>query len=196
VADSDRFCALASLRYDETDAPPRWQAAGDLLAAHPDVVREHVWAASTAADVNALAEHLRNPGLADARGGPFGWTPLMYLAYSRVSPSGKSADVLAAATTLLDAGADPNAGYLWHGMSPPFTVLTGVFGEGEQGPRRQPRHPRATDLATLLLRRGAHPGRPADALQPDVSRRRLTSRVAVRARIGSGRAEPLGIAPW
>jgi Ankyrin repeats (many copies) len=156
MADADRFCALASLRYDDTDAPPRWQAAGDLLAAHPDVVRHHVWAASTAADADALGEHLENGGVADAAGGPFGWTPLMYLAYSRVSPAG-SADVLAAATMLLDAGADPNAGYLWRGMVPPFTVLTGVFGEGEQGPRRQPRHSRATELATLLLRRGAHP---------------------------------------
>lgn len=157
MADADRFCALASLRYDDTDAPPRWQAAGDLLAEHPDVVRHHVWAAATAADMDAIGEHLENGGVADAAGGPFGWTPLMYLAYSRVSPSGKSADVLAAATMLLDAGADPNAGYLWRGMVPPFTVLTGVFGEGEQGPRRQPRHPRATELATLLLRRGAHP---------------------------------------
>jgi ankyrin repeat protein len=42
-------------------------------------------------------------------------------------------------------------------MSTPFTVLTGVFGEGEQGPRRQPRHPFAHALATLLLQRGAHP---------------------------------------
>jgi hypothetical protein len=71
---------------------------------------------------------------------------------------GRSAnDALAAATLLLDAGADPNGGYLWCGMSTPFTLLTGVFGEGEQGPRRQPRHPHAAELATLLLRRGAHP---------------------------------------
>jgi hypothetical protein len=154
---ADRFCALASLRYDDGDAPPRWQAAADLLAAHPDVVRHHVWAASTAADTVALKAHLEVAGVADAAGGPFGWTPLTYLAYSRVSPSGERTDVLAAATMLLDAGADPNAGYLWRGMSPPFTVLTGVFGEGEQGPRRQPRHPKDAELATLLLRRGAHP---------------------------------------
>ncbi|CAN5300161.1 hypothetical protein BH09ACT8_BH09ACT8_21740 [soil metagenome] len=65
--------------------------------------------------------------------------------------------MLAAATVLLDAGADPNTGYLWCGMLTPFTALTGVFGEGEQGPRRQPRHPFAPALATLLLDRGAHP---------------------------------------
>lgn len=36
-------------------------------------------------------------------------------------------------------------------------MLTGVFGEVEQGPRRQPRHPFTADLATLLLSSGAHP---------------------------------------
>ena len=42
---------------------------------------------------------------------------------------------------LLRSGADPDAGYLWLGLPTPFTVLTGCFGEGEQGPGRQPRHP-------------------------------------------------------
>jgi hypothetical protein len=42
-------------------------------------------------------------------------------------------------------------------VSKPFTALTGIFGEGELGPRRQPRHPFAPALATLLLRRGAQP---------------------------------------
>jgi ankyrin repeat protein len=64
-------------------------------------------------------------------------------------------DVLATAGALLDAGADPDAGYLWRGLSTPFTALTGAFGEGEQGPRRQPRHPYDIALATLLLDRGA-----------------------------------------
>jgi ankyrin repeat protein len=81
----------------------------------------------------------------------------MYLCYSRVELGRTRSQVISAATLLLQAGADPNAGYLWCGMATPFTVLTGVFGEGEQGPRRQPRHPFAAELATLLLEWGAHP---------------------------------------
>jgi hypothetical protein len=155
---ADRLCAWTSLRYNDTDAPPLRQAAAELLRADPELVDTHVWAAASAADPAALARHLtRRPGLATVGGGPFGWVPLMYLCYARAPLDRSHDDVLAAAELLLDAGADPNAGYLWCGMSTPFTVLTGVFGEGEQGPRRQPRHPFAPALATLLLTRGAHP---------------------------------------
>ncbi|CRZ17044.1 ankyrin repeat domain-containing protein [Mycolicibacterium neworleansense] len=155
---ADRFCSWASLRYNETDAPPRWEAAATLLATEPDLVDRHIWAAASASDPAALARHLTTrPASANSGGGPFGWVPLMYLAYSRVPLGHNGNDVLTAAALLLDAGADPNAGYLWCGLSTPFTVLTGVFGEGEQGPRRQPRHPIAAELASLLLTRGAHP---------------------------------------
>jgi hypothetical protein len=151
---ADRFCALAALRYDASDAPPRRQAATELLRADPGLTGHHIWAAAAAADPRALSALLHDePALASATGGPYGWVPLMYLAYSRVPQH----DSVRAARMLLDAGADPNAGYLWRGMSTPFTVLTGVFGEGEQGPRRQPRHPLAGELADLLLRHGAHP---------------------------------------
>ena len=155
---ADRFCALSALRYDDDDAPPRWQAAADLLAEDATLVDRHVWAAAAASDPVALRRHLAaDPTLARRAGGPFGWVPLMYLTYSR-APLGRSqGDVIAAGAALLDAGADPNAGYLWRGLSTPFTALTGVFGEGEQGPGRQPRHPYDQALATLLLDRGAHP---------------------------------------
>jgi Ankyrin repeat len=63
--------------------------------------------------------------------------------------------VLDTARILLRAGADPNAGYLWHGLPSPFTVLTGVLGEGEQGAHNQPRHPHWYALARLLLQEGA-----------------------------------------
>jgi hypothetical protein len=155
---ADRFCALSALRYDDEDAPPRWQAAADLLAEDPTLVDRHACAAAAASDPVALRRHLAaDPTLARRAGGPFGWVPLMYLAFSR-APLGRSqGEVLQAAAVLLDAGADPNAGYLWRGLSTPFTALTGVFGEGEQGPRRQPRHPYDQALAILLLERGAHP---------------------------------------
>lgn len=95
------------MRYDETDAPPRWQAAADLLATEPDLVGEHIWAAASAADPAALARHLTSrPKLANTGGGPFGWVPLMYLCYSRVPLRRKVNEVLTAATLLLDAGAD------------------------------------------------------------------------------------------
>ncbi|MBA0048297.1 ankyrin repeat domain-containing protein [Mycobacteroides sp. LB1] len=155
---ADRFCALTSLRYDENDAPPRWQAAADLLAADPALVNRHVWAAAAAADPAALTRHLAaRPTLATTSGGPYQWLPLMYLCYGRAPLRRTAQEVLSAARLLLDAGADPNSGYLWRGLSTPFTALTGVFGEGEQGPGRQPRHPFADQLATLLLERGAHP---------------------------------------
>lgn len=158
LSDADRFCALAVLRYTDTDAPPRRAVAAEMIAAEPGLADRHVWAAAAAADPGALSGHLTgNRGLSTTTGGPFGWVPLMYLCYSRVDLGRTRSQVISAATLLLQAGADPNAGYLWCGMSTPFTVLTGVFGEGEQGPRRQPRHPFATELATLLLEWGAHP---------------------------------------
>jgi hypothetical protein len=155
---ADRFCLLSSLSYNHTDAPPRREAAADLLNADPAMVGRSVWAAASAADPDALSRHLAGRrDLAMARGGPFGWEPLLYLCYSRVGLNRTESEVRSAATQLLDAGADPNSGYLWCGMSTPFTALTGVLGEGEQGPRRQPRHPFASALAELLLERGAHP---------------------------------------
>ncbi len=156
LGEADRFCALAVLQYTDADAPPRWADADEMLTRAPDLTDAHVWAAAAAADAGTLRRLLRvDPTRAVAAGGPFGWSPLMYLCYSRAATS--PAEILDAATLLLDAGADPNAGYLWRGMATPFTALTGVFGEGEQGPRRQPRHPFSTELATLLLDRGAHP---------------------------------------
>lgn len=149
---ADELCRLGCLVYSAEDGPDRWAAAGALLAAHPDLPARSVFAAAAAADPDALAGHLAaDPAAAGRAGGPHGWAPLLYLTYSRL-PGG---DPLRAARLLLDAGADPDAGYLWHGLVPPFTALTGVFGEGEQGPGRQPRHPRSLALARLLLDAGA-----------------------------------------
>jgi ankyrin repeat protein len=155
---TDRFLALACLRYETDDGPDRWAQARDLLDEHPDLTRANVHAAAAAADTGALAALLAaNPAAATELGGPFRWEPLLYLAYARDDAQIAEHTVLTATRLLLDAGADPNAGYLWHGLPSPFTVLTGAFGEGELGPVQQPRHPHSLALARVLLAAGADP---------------------------------------
>jgi hypothetical protein len=149
------LCRLACLTYTGDDGPHRWAGARRLLAEQPGLTRASIWAASAAArpdDVRRLLD--RDPGLARARGGPFGWGPLCYLAYSRLDRP--EPDVLDVARRLLAAGADPDDGFLWNGLYT-FTALTGVLGGGEQGPVRQPRHPHWRPLARLLLDAGADP---------------------------------------
>jgi ankyrin repeat protein len=146
--------ALACLRYDGADEPQRWARAGELLERHPDLPEHDVFVAATVGDPGILRRHLDDDPRAAARsGGPFDWPPILYLVYSRV-PQG---DAVGSARLLLEGGADPDSGYLWQGLPTPFTVLTGIFGEGESGPGRQPRHPAWRELALLLLERGADP---------------------------------------
>jgi ankyrin repeat protein len=114
--------------------------------------------AAARADGAALRRLLAaDPGLANAEGGPFGWPPLLYLAYARHDPDVSAEAVRDTVAALLEAGAEPDTGYLWHGNRPPFTALTGAFGEGEGGPGDQPRHPQWEALARALLEAGADP---------------------------------------
>ncbi|MEJ2852399.1 MULTISPECIES: ankyrin repeat domain-containing protein [unclassified Saccharothrix] len=155
---AEEFCRLACLTYTREDGPERWAAARRLLAEHPDLTSRDIWAAAAAArpeDVGRLLAE--QPGLAGRRGGPFGWRPLFYLVYSRFDLAVPADRVLAVARLLLDAGADPNDGYLFDGLPSPFTLLTGVFGHGELGRHRQPSHPHWSALGRLLLDAGADP---------------------------------------
>lgn len=149
---ADQFCSWACLRYDGDDAPERWSAASAVLDRHRCL--GGVAVAAAAADLPAMSGVLEaDPAAASRPTGPHRWAPLLYVTYSRVT----GGDPVAVATTLLDAGADPNAGFLWCGLATPFTALTGVFGEGEMGSARQPAHPEWEPLARLLLERGAEP---------------------------------------
>jgi len=150
---ADEVLRLACLTY-QADDPVRRQRAAALL--RPELVQSSVHLAAACADVAAVDRLLgERPASAGDEGGPFRWPPSMYLAYARHDPDVSQTDTLATARLLLRAGADPNAGYLWHGLPSAFTVLTGVLGEGELGPVTQPRHPHWQALARLLLEAGA-----------------------------------------
>lgn len=157
-ATADTFLRLACLTYGNDDQPAWREEAFRIIDVDPGLAEGNVHVAAATADAGELRRILgADPAAARREGGPFGWEPLLYLAYARHDPRVSSEATLDSARLLLAAGADPNAGYLWHGLPTPFTVLTGVFGEGELGPERQPRHPHSLALARLLLSAGADP---------------------------------------
>ena len=76
--------------------------------------------------------------------GSRGWTPILYLAYTRFSHPPVIEHALDIARLLLDRGADPNDFYMAGDAR--YSVLTGVAGEGEQDSPRQPYAPQLFDL--------------------------------------------------
>ncbi len=147
---ADEFLRLACLTYGD-DEPDRWAEAERILAAAPELATASLATMAAVGAVDAARELLlRNPGSVRVPSGPYGWQPLLYLTYSRV-PAPAAFET---AELLLDHGADPNAGYLWEGLCPPFTALTGAFGSGEG---TNPAHPDSPRIARLLLERGADP---------------------------------------
>lgn len=146
-----QFLTQACLTYG-ADGGRRLAEAGALLDAHPEVATASVSTMAAANEVEALRASLAaDPSAVHRPGAPHPWEPLLFAAYARVP--GRS--TLEAGRVLLEAGADPNAGYLWDGTYP-FTALTGVFGGGEDWPN-QPRHPDSIEFARLLLKAGANP---------------------------------------
>jgi ankyrin repeat protein len=140
---------LACLTYG-ADYPGRLQEADGLLAARPELATADVFTMAATGAADALVATLASDReAAERQGGPFRWEPLLYLTYARLR---RPAPYVDAARVLLDHGADPNAGFLWDGLTSPFTALTGAFGGGEGD---QPAHPHGLALARLLLERGA-----------------------------------------
>lgn len=137
----------------EPDRPIRGQLAARLLERHPEIARDSIHTAVAAGDVGTVRTLLaKDASLADQRGGPDGWTPLLRLAYTRLPIAAASDNAVEIAELLLDHGASPTIG--WSDSQNDFTILTGVIGGGEGG---QPPHPRAEELARLLLARGVDP---------------------------------------
>jgi len=152
---ADDLLRLGCLLYGGDDTLRHAQARA-LLQKHPELAGATIATAAAVGDSAAARRFLNeDPGCAGRTGGPFDWEPLLYLAYSRIDSDDPRHDPLAVARLLLEAGADPDAGYLWDGKYP-FTALTGAFGGGEDK-TNQPPHRHAVALARLLLEAGADP---------------------------------------
>jgi hypothetical protein len=144
----DAFLRSACLSYTDPYVADR---AVDLLAADPSLATSSAATMAACGESAALRALLdRDPAAALRPSGPHDWAPLLYLCYARLGLG----DPVATLRVLLDAGADPDAGFLWQRFPSPFTAGTGVLGAGE---RDEPPHPQAVTLATMLLEAGADP---------------------------------------
>ena len=146
----DEFLRLACLTYGGDD-PDRLRRAQALLEQYSWLERASIHTIAACGSGDPARELLGSePDQASLVGGPHRWEPLLYLTYSRV-PLGCGRSAVAVARLLLEHGADPNAGYLWEGLVPPFTALTGALGGGGT----MPLHSEQLALARLLLEAGA-----------------------------------------
>ncbi len=151
------FVSNACLDYSGSDLSPtdRIAEAQRMLDADPTLASGNVAAMAAAGDHRALAGHLdQHPAAVNEPTGPNRWPPLLYATYSRVHAADSERSAIATVQLLLSRGANPNSGFLWRGLVPPFTALTGAFGRGES---HQPPHPDRLELARLLLEAGADP---------------------------------------
>ena len=129
-------------------------AAERLVAHDPSIAGDGLLTAIVFGDLDAVKRRLsEDPAAATRKGGPLDWEPILYLAYGRLPVPAFAENSLAMANLLFDHGADPNA-FFDDGWGNPFKVLTGVIGLGE-GVR--PPHPRAIEMARLIIERGGDP---------------------------------------
>jgi ankyrin repeat protein len=168
----DLACLHYGVRHGEDqfsghfDSPERRQRAARLLQRNPRLSEHSLHSAAVSGDLASARRLLkRNPQAATEPGGPQRWVPLLFLTYGRLPIPAASDNAVAMAQLLLDHGADPNAcwTYRHEGGVMKWPALCGVIGGGEAGPAAQPSHPRAFELARLLLERGADPN-PSQAL--------------------------------
>jgi ankyrin repeat protein len=121
-----------------------------LLRADPAIARSSIFAAAVLGDEPAVAQFLAaDPAAATAAAGPYDTTALVYLCFSnylRLDPA-RGPAFLRIAAQLLDAGADPNAGFTSSGEPPEFeSAIYGAAGVAHHAA-----------LTRLLLDRGADP---------------------------------------
>lgn len=141
-------------RRVEFIAASTWHGSLDradaMLAADPELAGADIHVAAILGDEAGVRAHLaREPASATARSEPYGANALTHLClskYLRLDPT-RSDAFLRAATALLDAGADPNAGFWSTGDHPEHeTPLYGAAGVAHHAA-----------LTRLLIDRGADP---------------------------------------
>jgi ankyrin repeat protein len=129
------------------------RAAQRILAQHPDIARQGLYTAIVCGTLDEVRRLLaERPEAAREPGGPRGWTPILYLSYTRFTHEATIDNALAIARLLLDGGANPNDFYMAGDSE--YSCLVGAAGEGEQ---HSPRQPYAERLYELLLQSGAGP---------------------------------------
>ena len=138
------------------DLPSKWRRAERIRARHPEIARASLPLAVICGELEHARELLRaDPAAVARKAGPQQWEPLLLLCYNRIPHARAAETAVELATVLLDAGAEANSAFVtaddWRLR---FSALTGVLGGGEMD---APEHPRALELAQLLLARGADP---------------------------------------
>jgi len=146
------FIEAACVPRDSGHSSGTLERAEAILAAHPEVASNNIYAAAILGDVvgvrRFLAIDARN---ATAKGGPYGWDALTYLCFSRYLrlDRARSNGFLAAAKALLDAGASANTGWMERNHEPHPEWESAIYGAAGIA-----QHPGVT---RLLLERGADP---------------------------------------
>lgn len=148
-----QFACWANEPHGKGDHRLHDQAAQRMLAQDPAIATENLYTAIVCGEVEVVRRALaRDPDSARKAGGGRGWTPMLYLAFTRFTRPKTLANALEIARLLLDAGANPSD-FFMAGDSQ-YSALVGAAAEGEQD---SPRQPYAAELFELLLERGADP---------------------------------------
>jgi ankyrin repeat protein len=148
------FIEAASVPRTASHGSGTLDQAQAILARDPDVARSSIYTAAILGDEDSVRGFLaRDPGLATAPGGPYGWDALTHLCFSRYLrlDASRSEAFVRTARTLLDAGASANTGWYEASDHPDSRPLLESAIYGAAGIARH------VGLTKLLLEHGADP---------------------------------------